>query len=54
MKIGVVQTSGAEENVFTPLCMVSHREKGTLLMACVGPLCRQVKKDETIAGMLFY
>lgn len=43
-----------EEHVFTPLCMVNHREKGALIMACVGPRHRQAKMEEMIAETLFY
>lgn len=43
-----------EDHVFTPFCTVNHREKGALLMACVGPRRRQVEMEEMIAEMLFY
>lgn len=42
-----------EENVFTPLCTVNHREKGALLMVCAGPRRRQAEMEEMIAEMLF-
>lgn len=54
MKMGGGQKRRVEEHVFTPLCMVSHREKRALLIACVSPQRRQIEMEEIIAAMFFY